>query len=266
MIDFARRLLSMPLPGACSSTTAKRRYWPASMFFLLLLAATACDHSSPTEPEPPPPPPQASNIVFADPEELAAHRDEITMLLEETFEMVSRVLPVGGVQFTVFADARRAIPGWGLGGYAPGPTNVDIVVDIGYSGLAQVLADRLPPITAHELHHAARWRGPGYGSTLLENMVSEGLADHFAVQLLGAELPWTDAFPEDQTAFYLNRARSELDSSTFNFNAWFFGGFGLPQWTGYTLGYRLVRDYLMRNPGSSAASLVNAPASLFRPE
>ncbi|MES0476805.1 MULTISPECIES: DUF2268 domain-containing putative Zn-dependent protease [Citrobacter freundii complex] len=37
------------------------------------------------------------------------------------------------------------------------------------------------------LHHAARWQGPGYGSTLGEALVSKGLADHFSLELFGGE-------------------------------------------------------------------------------
>ncbi len=61
-------------------------------------------------------------------------------------------------------------------------------------------------------------------------------------------------------------ACAELDSTGFNFGHWFFtGNSELPPWTGYTLGFRLVQDYLDRNPGTSAASLVQTPAELFRP-
>ena len=84
-----------------------------------------------------------------------------------------------------------------------------------------------------------RFRGPGYGLTLLEAMISEGMADHFAIELLDSPIPpWSDAFPEDRTDFYLARAELELDSTTFDFNNWFFGpSFDLPRWSGYTLSF-----------------------------
>ena len=229
-----------------------------------LLVATACDSSSPTEPTPVA---AASTIVFQDAGALSDHQGTITTLLEDTLAQARPVLHVDPVTITVFADASRAIPGWGIGGYTTSPTTVEIIVDPAYSGLAQVLPQRLPHIAAHEFHHAVRGRGPGYGFTLFENMISEGLADHFGIELLGGPLPpWSDAFGEDQTQRYLDRARPEFDSMTFDFNAWFFGiGTDLPRWTGYTLGYRLVDDYQRRNPGRSAAQLVNTPADDFRP-
>ena len=96
-------------------------------------------------------------------------------------------------------------------------------------------------LLVHELHHCLRWRGPGTGQTLLfEALISEGLADHFAMELLGAKHPWSNAFPRDETAKFLALAQPEFDSTTYNHPRWFFGGdHTLPWWTGYTLGFRL---------------------------
>jgi uncharacterized protein YjaZ len=120
---------------------------------------------------------------------------------------------------------------------------------------------------AHELHHVKRWRGPGYGRTLLEAMVSEGLADHFSIELLGAPVPpWSDAFPRDQTTQLLERARPEFDSTSYDHERWFFvASPTLPRWTGYTLGFRLVEAYQAAHMGATAADLVNTPAGAFRP-
>lgn len=240
----------------------------ASLVALLAVFA-ACSDSSPTRPERPGVPgPQPSRVVFADPEAFPEERELMLRLIEETLDAAEEALDTYGVLVTVYDAPARAIPGWGMGGYAPSGSEIEIVFDSGFSGLAAVLPERLPQVVAHEMHHVGRWRGPGYGGTLLEAMVSEGLADHFAIELLGVPVPpWSDAFPEDRTDFYLARAAPELDSAAYDFNAWFFGlGTDLPRWTGYTLGFRLVRDYLDRHPDASAAGLVHASAELFRPE
>lgn len=235
---------------------------------LALLAATACGGGSPSEPNPSA---GSSNIIIDDPQGLfSAHHAMIRELLEQTMARASAELAVGqaSVSITVSSDPSRAIPGYGLGGYALNGVTMEIVIDPSFPALGDVLPERLPPVAAHELHHNVRWRGPGYGTTLLENMVSEGLADHFAIELLGGSIrPWSNAFPRDQTDDYLARALPELDSTTFDFRAWFFGiGSELPPWVGYTLGYRLVEGYKAANPGRSAASLVDTSAEAFRPD
>ena len=97
-------------------------------------------------------------------------------------------------------------------------------------------------------------------------MISEGLADHFAIELLDAPVPpWSRAFPESSTERYLDQATPLWDSSSFDRSAWFFGTGSLPRWTGYTLGYRLVERYQSANPGQSAADLVHTSADVFRP-
>jgi len=105
------------------------------------------------------------------------------------------------------------------------------------------------------------------GRTLFESLISEGLADHFALELLGIHHPWTNAFPHDETAKFLPLAHAEFDSTTYHFPRWFFGGDPiLPRWTGYTLGFRLVEAYKEQHPGETAVTLVHMPARVFRPQ
>jgi uncharacterized protein YjaZ len=198
---------------------------------------------------------------------LRAHEAAIRDLLNASLTRVTAAFPLTGVTITVVPNASRTIPGWGLGGFTSSGSVVELFVDPAYPDLAQVLPARLPPLAAHELHHARRFRGPGYGRTLLEALVSEGMADRFAVELLGAPVPpWSDAFPRADTARYLDLARPELDSAAYDHDRWFFGPTAtLPRWTGYTLGYRLVESYQAAHAGATAAQLVDTPASQFRP-
>lgn len=210
-----------------------------------------------------------NQVRLADPAGvLGAQGTPAQALATDALARAAQALPVTGVTVTLIPDAARAIGGWGFGGRTFSASTVEIYIDPTLPDLAQRLPERLPPLVVHELHHAMRWRGPGYGRTLLEAMVSEGLADHFAVDVLAAPVPpWSDAFARGQTASYLELARPEFDSSAYSHERWFFEA-GLPQlprWTGYTLGWRLVETYRAAHPGSSAASLVHTPASAFRP-
>ena len=63
------------------------------------------------------------------------------------------------------------IPEWGIGGHAPAPGLIQISLnpDRFDSGL-------MLRTLVHEFHHLIRWDGPGYGKSLGEALVSEGLA------------------------------------------------------------------------------------------
>lgn len=229
-----------------------------------LLAVACDDSSSPTEQRPPA---ASLRIVINDPAgAFSAHHPALRALIEDTTAVTASELAVGSVTFDVRADPPRTIPGYGIGGYTFGPATVEVVVDPAYPGLGTVLPQRIPPIVAHELHHAVRWRGAGPPRTLLEALVFEGLADRFAIELLGTPLqPWSQAFSESETDFYMDLARPEFDNAMFDHPGWFLGGDPrLPRWTGYTLGFRLVASYQART-GRSAADLVNTPAEAFRP-
>jgi uncharacterized protein YjaZ len=243
---------------------ARRRSILAAVGAGVVLFTAACDDFSPTEPRSSQ---TAARVVINDPAgAFAQHHAALRSLIEETTATAGTEISVGMVTFEVLADPIRSIPDYGIGGYTLGPNRIELVVDPGYADLGLILGERVPYTVAHELHHVVRWRGPGPPRTLLETLVFEGLADQFAVELLGTPLqPWSQAFPESETDFYLDLARPDFDSATFDYQGWFFGADPrLPHWAGYTLGFWIVDDYQART-GRSAAQLVNTPAEAFRP-
>lgn len=190
----------------------------------------------------------------------------IRAIVDSTVHLVSGVLQLSAVTILIAPDASRSIPGYGVGGYTPNAHLVTISIDPVYADSGRMFVEHLSQTVAHELHHAARDRGPGYGESLLEALVSEGLADHFAVTLLRIPPPpWTHALTAEQGTRLLATARSEFDLPSYDHARWFFGSADLPRWTGYALGYELVSKYLEANPEQTAASLVYTPARTLRP-
>ncbi len=126
---------------------------------------------------------------------------------------------------------------------------------------------RLAWLVLHEMHHATRWRTVGYGRTLLEAMVSEGMADRFAEEQLGGTLPpWSRAFDMARQGELVERARPFFDAAPYDHAKWFYDTDpSLPRWTGYTIGYRLVTGYQGQHGAPTATQLVSTPASAFRP-
>jgi uncharacterized protein YjaZ len=128
--------------------------------------------------------------------------------------------------------------------------------------LAKSLRVWLPREIAHELDHTARIQvGPGYGSTLLDELVTEGMADAFSLQssFETPRIPWDHALTKAQERTVWARARRHLGQNV-DHAEWFFGSGDLPRWTGYTIGFDIVSSYLRMHPGTTAADLVTMDA------
>ncbi|HIC67081.1 MAG: DUF2268 domain-containing putative Zn-dependent protease [Paracoccus sp. (in: a-proteobacteria)] len=150
------------------------------------------------------------------------------------------------------------IPEWGIGGHAPAPGLIQISLnpDRFDSGL-------MLRTLVHEFHHLIRWDGPGYGKSLGEALVSEGLAGHFVRQVLdGKPDPWDAVTPASGAA---RAAMNEWARLGYDHARWFFGKGDLRKWTGYGLGHRLVAEHLAQADGTeTAATLAWSKADIFR--
>jgi uncharacterized protein YjaZ len=134
---------------------------------------------------------------------------------------------------------------------------------------------KLPAAAAHELNHGVRALAqPGdwpNGVSVGEYAVLEGLAEAFAADLVGQDRlgPWAQALTDEQIEAVRPRFREGLEVTGFDqvrgyiFGDWAAGEFGyqkqgLPDFAGYTVGYRIVRGYMARS-GRSAAEATYRP-------
>lgn len=183
--------------------------------------------------------------------------------LMKTHEKAAGLMPLQALDVVV-QTGKRIIPEKGHLGYAPKPGVVFITVDPDNPALKANVDGSLERMFAHELHHAARWDGPGYGSSLGEALVSEGLAGHFVLELFGGPSePW-EQLPDSDIGAHAALAAQKWESTDYNHEAWFFGRGELPRWLGYSLGFRLVERFLSEHPGSRASKLAVAQAEDFR--
>jgi hypothetical protein len=147
---------------------------------------------------------------------------------------------------TVVVDPDRTIPGIGVGGYTD-PNTGDVTISLD-APPDRGIATWLPVTVAYELDHVARVNhGPGFGSTLLEVMVTEGMADAFATQAYPAAPahPWAEAPSPQQLRTLWARAQPELDEllDLHGYAEWFQGRAGFPPGPG-----------TRSDPGSSRAT------------
>ncbi len=174
---------------------------------------------------------------------------------------LNNVVPIakkelGGNQIDVFfiSAAAQAIPEYGIGGFSPGPNHIYISFD---PESKKITKQGLDETLLHEMHHCMRWRNPGYGNTLGEAMVTEGLACLYEEQHSGDTPIFASINLEKEQ---LRKAKRELKSKKYNHSDWFFGSKDVDRWFGYTCGYELCKDYSTRN-NKTASELVNVSAS-----
>jgi hypothetical protein len=148
------------------------------------------------------------------------------------------------------------IPELGVGANSPGPYNLYVRLDPGFKNLKQ--SDIFLSIV-HEGHHCMRWRKPGYGITLGEAMISEGLATLFEEEVSGEPPIYSQVMiTEDE----IRKAQSDLNKKTYNHAEWFFGDKKIQRWFGYTYGYQLCKAYSAKT-GKKASDLVHTDANLI---
>ncbi|GGD91984.1 hypothetical protein GCM10011390_08420 [Aureimonas endophytica] len=187
--------------------------------------------------------------------------DETEAVSRRIDALVERNAQAHAVDVVIRHSAWGVIPEIGLGGSCYEPSLATIALDPGNAAFAaSVEAGDFAATLAHELHHAMRHASVGYGETLGEALVSEGLADHFACEVTGRPPPpW--ARSSDLTRAVIEAAERESSGAAYDHTAWFFGNGDLPRWAGYAIGWRITETFLTAHPAATAGTLVGAPAS-----
>ena len=186
---------------------------------------------------------------------------------QRTFEICCKLIPIPDLTLIVQRNPIFAMRETGLVGYSPGPELNIVSIDPCHPSIEDSVGEELCAVIAHEMHHCARWKGPGYGGTLLEALISEGLARDFERRLRGGKLPpYHLTLTEKESERLFDLVAQELSSSNYDHKTWFFGGSEnislIPRHAGYSLGLILVEKYCKKT-GLNSAELWNKPASFF---
>lgn len=104
-----------------------------------------------------------------------------------------------------------------------------------------------------------RYREPGYGESLGEVMVSEGMASLYETEHSSQPPIYTTVNITEQD---IARAKELFNNKTYDHREWFFGTKDIPRWFGYTYGYRLCKYYADRH-NTNAKEMVHLPADLI---
>lgn len=166
--------------------------------------------------------------------------------------MAGDLLQAEAIDVMFIAAPNEAIPEMGVGGYTYGPHVIVVAIDPDSAHLSE---EYLLTTLVHEFHHAMRWRGPGCDGDLGKMLISEGLAQLFEEEVLGVPPIYSQV---SITEAEIEMAKLELHQQPCNQSKWFFGADGITRLFGYTLGYRICRDYA-KSTGRRASELVDVP-------
>lgn len=161
----------------------------------------------------------------------------------------------------------RPIPGWDINGYSLGAYRIMLgVVPTCFDDQKRPIEIQLRAVLAHELHHAMRSRGPGYGQTLGEALISEGLAQCYEEEIGCPTSNYATVLTKDQLREFARRAMDEHSNSSYDHSKWFYGKHGDPDfpWAGgYSLGYSLVSHWLKAEGRTASQAVVVAASSIL---
>ncbi|SCW73087.1 DUF2268 domain-containing putative Zn-dependent protease [Pseudomonas sp. NFACC05-1] len=193
---------------------------------------------------------------------LAELRSKLADEFAAAYEAIARLMPPPRLDILIQRLPGETITEMGLVGRAYRSSMFTMTLDPDNPNFFSSLsAGALRRHVIHEVHHCLRMDGPGYGWTLGEALVSEGLAGQFVRHLLGSDPePWEYAIASADLLRSPARLQA-LESRHYDHNEWFFGVGDKPKWLGYSLGYQMVGRWLALRGETDSLTWVNVPAA-----
>lgn len=141
------------------------------------------------------------------------------------------------------------IPDDGVGGRTQTSDFIEFAIDE-----EKATENLISEMVAHELCHAGRWgKNDEWANSLFDGVVSEGIATYLEAEFIKDRTEKTVFIKtilgrsDEENEKILEKLRSQLDLNYYDYNTIFFNGSNeLPRWSGYSLGYYLVRKYLKK--------------------
>lgn len=107
-------------------------------------------------------------------------------------------------------------------------------------------------VLVHELCHAVRWgKNNEWMNSLFDGVINEGIATYFEAEFIKNRNEKTVFIqtilkrPDEENEKILDQIRDSLNSNQYDYYEIFFtGNSSLPRWSGYSLGFYLVKKYL----------------------
>ena len=191
--------------------------------------------------------------------------------IEKTFlptvEKVLQVLPVDNTDIVVWEYPDWTIEQYGIGGHTMMPNEIMISLNPSNPRIQTSFSKIFEQTIVHEMHHAARLQALGFDyASRLEISIREGLAEHFEIELTDKKPEiWDRALTKEQLGKFSEIAKTNKSVDDYHVYDWLFGKkeLDIPEWTGYSVGFYLVEEYLKKHPREKPSSIYNKKAEEF---
>lgn len=190
--------------------------------------------------------------------------------LEAVLPRAVAAIHASDIDIIIGSDSEQTIPETGVGGSTENPHKILVWIDPDHLNVQDNIEREVQSTIVHELHHAMRNRIYPWPGTLLDDIVGEGLADHFDIEINGQHpKPWSHALSDKELAVYREKAEPHFyeQNTEDDYYKWIVGSEedGIPRWAGYAFGFQLVEGYLSRT-GRKASELVQLKSQEFLTE
>jgi uncharacterized protein YjaZ len=189
----------------------------------------------------------------------------VVEVLQRIVKQANEYLKHKECNILVFSDTFGVIPEQGVGGRCGQPDLVNVFIDPNHeAGIKHNIKKWLPSALTHELYHARRYVKYGLGTTLGESLIEEGLPSMFEEFMEpDLEVPYAHYLNKAELTEAWKKAKPLLNSENYNRDDWFYGSTEIKKWTGYSLGYDIVRQYIEKQGKKNPADFVDTPSEDF---
>lgn len=210
--------------------------------------------------------------ILRDTSRIEPYRGQIEKVAYDSILQASYEMPIRDVSIGVFDFPENCIPELGIGGAANGKvgaykqTLIEIDLDPESQHRDSAISKELARTIRHELHHDVRGKFFGQDKNLRDRVILEGLAQHYEIEGTDEKPPiYATALMPDQLQPLLKLIEADFESFGEKASDWLFGAEdkGIPRWTGYSIGYHIIGEYLKSHPDQKASSLYAAPSEIF---
>lgn len=162
------------------------------------------------------------------------------------------------INVIIYFNKDWVIPETGESANASGVDLIQITIDSTRNNneIDNITRKIIPLTVYHEFNHLARLKFIGHiNKTLLDSIISEGLANVFAEEMWSEfKAPWSEYTCKEIKSF-VGSFKKEKNNKKYSHDEWFFGSGKKPRWIGYKLGSYIIQSAKKANPGLSARDM-----------